>query len=202
MVRATLRLLAVASMFALVAPSLALAQQEKDEHKGPPPHPSSGGAPPHPSGPPPHPPGPQFKPAAIPHGPTPGPVGGPPPPAFSHPAGPTPGFAHGPPLGFAHPGGPIIHPTGPQFSYRGRTFDRIHIHPFFYPPGWAYREWAIGAMLPPLFLAPDYYYPEWAALGLEPPPPGCQWVRYGPDLLLVDTSTGQVIDAAYGVFYD
>jgi Ni/Co efflux regulator RcnB len=29
---------------------------------------------------------------------------------------------------------------------------------------------------------------------------GYQWVRYGPDLLLVDIATGQVVDVRYGVF--
>ena len=117
---------------------------------------------------------------------------GPPPAAFVHPGsgGPPPGFAHGPP------------PGSPHFTFHGHDFDRVHVHPFIYPNGWAYRQWAVGAVLPPLFLVPDYYYPEWAALGLEPPPPGTQWVRYGPDLLLVDVNTGQVIDVAYGVFYE
>ena len=116
-------------------------------------------------------------------------------PAFAHPGGPPPG---GP--AFAHPGGPP--PGGPQFSYHGHPFNRVHINPFIYPQGWAYRQWAIGAFLPPLFLAPDYYYPDWAALGLAPPPPGYQWVRYGPDLLLVELDNGQVVDVAYGVFYE
>jgi hypothetical protein len=202
MVRAMLRLLALAAMFAL-APTLALAQQSKDEHKGPPPHPSGGPPPPHPAFKP-APPHPAFKPAP-PHPafkPAPGPVGG----GLPHPPGPPPGPVGGPPphpLGgpvFAHPGGPP--PGGPQFSYHGHPFNRVHINPFIYPPGWAYRQWAIGAFLPPLFLTPYYYYPDWAALGLPPPPPGDQWVRYGPDLLLVDTTTGQVIDVAYGVFYE
>jgi Ni/Co efflux regulator RcnB len=48
---------------------------------------------------------------------------------------------------------------------------------------------------------PAYFFADWARLGLEPPPPGTQWVRYGPDLLLVDVSNGQVIDVAYGVFF-
>jgi hypothetical protein len=170
-------------MFAVAVPAVALAQEHKDDHRGPPPHP---GGPPHPA----------FKPAFVPHGP----VGGGPP----HPPGPGPAFAHpglrpgGPPPGFAH--GPP--PGGAQFTFRGRNFNRVHINPFIYPNGWAYRQWAVGAVLPPLFLSPDYYYPEWAQLGLEPPPPGDQWVRYGPDLLLVDTTTGQVVDGAYGVFYD
>jgi Ni/Co efflux regulator RcnB len=88
-----------------------------------------------------------------------------------------------------------------RFIYRGRQFTGIHAAPFVYPQGYGYRQWGVGTVLPPFFLIPDYYYPEWAALGLEPPPPGCQWVRYGPDLLLVDLSSGQVLDTAYGVFY-
>ena len=59
----------------------------------------------------------------------------------------------------------------------------------------------IGAVLPPVFLASAYYYSDWAALGLLPPQPGFQWVRYGPDLLLVDVITGQVVDVVYGAFY-
>jgi hypothetical protein len=198
MLRPLLSGLAITAMIALVVPTLALAQEHKDAHGGPP-HP-----PPHP-GPPPHvggPPHPALRPAVVPHGPIGGPPH-PPGPAFAHPGGPPPG---GP--GFAHPGGPAFAhpggapPGGPHFSFHGHDFQRVHIHPFIYPNGWAYRQWAVGAVLPPLFLTPDYFYPEWAQLGLEPPPPGAQWVRYGPDLLLVDTTTGQVIDVAYGVFYD
>jgi hypothetical protein len=106
-------------------------------------------------------------------------------------SGPHPNAMMGP-----HPGGP----PGAQFSYHGHNFNRVHLNPFAYPPGWEYRRWAVGAALPPLFLTPTYFYPEWAALGLEPPPPGYQWVRYGPDLLLVDINTGQVADVAYDVF--
>jgi hypothetical protein len=197
-----LRVLAIAAMVAFALPTLAIAQEHPDEHHGPPPH---GGGPPHP--PPPHPGGPP--PGGPPHGPPGvphGPMGGPPPqgpgPAFAHPGGPPPGgpaFAHPGGPGFARPGGG---PGGARFSFHGHDFARVHVHPFIYPHGWAYRQWAVGAVLPPLFLTPDYFYPEWAQLGLEPPPPGAQWVRYGPDLLLVDISTGQVIDVAYGVFYD
>jgi len=167
-----LRVLAIAAMFALALPTLAAAE-EPQHHPGP--------AAPHAGGPP-----------------HPGPVG-PPHPAFKPvpPHGPVVGPPHGPVVG--PPRGPVV---GPHFSFHGRSFNRVHVHPFIYPSGWAYRAWAIGAILPPLFLAPDYYYPEWAQLGLEPPPPGDQWVRYGPDLLLVNIATGQVIDVAYGVFYD
>ena len=81
------------------------------------------------------------------------------------------------------------------------AIERIHIAPFVYPAGWAYRRWAVGAVLPPLFLVRDYWHADWATLGLAPPEPGFQWVRYGPDLLLINVTTGLVVDVAYDVFY-
>jgi Nickel/cobalt transporter regulator len=90
----------------------------------------------------------------------------------------------------------------PQFVFRGRPFHPIPFaRPWVYPAGWAYRRWVVGAILPPLFLTPDYYYTDYSALGFPPPDPGFQWVQYGPDLLLVNVATGQVVDVAYGVFY-
>jgi nickel/cobalt transporter regulator len=172
LLRAKLSALAIAAIFTTGLPNFASAQEEHHEgQRPPPPHP---GAPP-----PPHPGGPPLKPFVAPHGPV----------------GPHPGPV------VVHPGGPAVVVTGPRFTYRGHEIERIHIAPFVYPPGWAYRQWAVGAVLPPLFLVRDYWYADWAALGLAPPEPGFQWVRYGPDLLLVNATTGQVVDVAYGVFY-
>jgi Ni/Co efflux regulator RcnB len=102
--------------------------------------------------------------------------------------------------------GPRVVPPGPggrpQLVFRGHPYHPIPFaRPYVYPAGWAYRRWAVGAILPPLFLTPDYYYTDYSALGFPPPDPGFQWVQYGPDLLLVNVATGQVVDVAYGVFY-
>jgi Nickel/cobalt transporter regulator len=124
----------------------------------------------------------------------------PPPPG---PHGPPPGAPHGPPPGGAM-AGPHPGPGGPpghQLSYHGHTFNPVHAAPFVYPSGWSYRRWGVGMALPPIFLARAYWYADWAALGLAPPQPGFQWVRYGPDLLLVDVNTGQVVETVYDVFY-
>lgn len=175
-----LRSLAIAAMLALVAPGLALAQDHPDEHHQ--------GGPPHPGGPPPRP--------------------------MPHPGGPPPGVGpHGPPgaMMAPHPPGPpaaMVRPMGPppgvaaRFSYHGREIERVHVRPFIYPPGFAYRRWEVGAALPPAFLVRDYWYTDWAALGFDPPPPGFQWVRYGPDMLLVNEITGQVAEVQYDVFYE
>ena len=92
-------------------------------------------------------------------------------------------------------------PNRPQFSWRGRRYNPVYGPAFRYPPGYAYRRWSIGAFLPSLFLASTYYYDDWRGLGIEPPPPGRRWVRYGSDLLLVNQRTRRVEDVIYGVFY-
>jgi Ni/Co efflux regulator RcnB len=95
----------------------------------------------------------------------------------------------------------VVRPGGPQFVYRGQAFERVRTAPFVYPPGWGDRRWEVGAFLPPFFLVRDYWYPDWGLIGLPPPPPDYQWVRYGSDLLLVDLTSGEVIDVVYDVFY-
>jgi hypothetical protein len=216
---AMLRPFVIAAMFALVAPSLTVAQENVPQNRGGiAPHPGGpppGGAPrlapvprppmgpppgagtfaPHPGGPPPG--AGTF--APHPGGPPPGVVVGPPPGGFQNhpPGGPPPGAITGPPPGDPrHFGGP----GGGGFAYHGRSAAQVHVAPFVYPQGYGYQRWAVGAVLPPFFLTPDYYYADWAALGLDTPQPGYEWVRYGPDLLLVDLGTGEVVDVAYDVF--
>jgi len=89
---------------------------------------------------------------------------------------------------------------GRDFRFRGRSFVSVRAPRFVYPRGYSYRRWAIGATLPFLFLS-DAYYVDYDYIGLPPPRGGEEWVRYGPDALLVDTYSGRVVDVAYGVFY-
>jgi Ni/Co efflux regulator RcnB len=56
-------------------------------------------------------------------------------------------------------------------------------------------------ILPGLFLSSAYFFNGYSRMGLEGPPYGYRWVRYGPDLLLVQLATGQVSDVIYGAFY-
>jgi Nickel/cobalt transporter regulator len=221
----------LAGILALALPGSATAQHDEDHRGGghpPPQHPGGGPPPPKPfiaprgpntGAPPgaqtvnpgggPH-PGAEFVRPGEPH------------PGFEHPGGPHPGAEFvrpgEPHPGFEHPGGPhpgaefvrpgephpraeFARPGGAQFIYRGRAFERVRSAPFVYPPGWGYQRWAIGAFVPPVFLVRDYWYPDWDLLGLPPPPPDYQWVRYGSDLLLVDLTSGEVVEVVYDVFY-
>ena len=131
-------------------------------------------------------------------------------------SGPGGSAVRGPNSGFAPPNGAVTEgapgdsapaqhraygaPTGHAFYYRGRAYYGVYAPGFAYPQGWAYRRWAIGAVLPAVFLTRAYAYPDYASLGLPRPAPGQRWLRYGPDLLLADTRTGAVVHAARGVF--
>jgi Ni/Co efflux regulator RcnB len=85
-------------------------------------------------------------------------------------------------------------------GYRPPNIRPIHRPGWRYPPGYAYRRWTIGLLLPHLFLSQAYYFDDYATYGYGPPPYGCRWVRYGPDLLLVDVNTGRIRDVIYGAF--
>jgi Ni/Co efflux regulator RcnB len=110
--------------------------------------------------------------------------------------------AHRPP---AHRAAAARPPYGPRPPHRflsgGGWHHSIHGPAFVYPPGFAYHSWTTGAILPPVFLTSAYFYDGYATLGLGPPPAGYQWVRYGPDLLLVNVVSGRVADVVDGVFY-
>ena len=192
------RLLAIATALCFALPSIALAQP----NNGPPNKP------------------PMTKPAfgAKPVGKPPGHGHKPKPPGNGHKPKP-PGNGHKPkPPGNGHkPRPPHNRPPKPrppswrppnwhkprpgQWYWRGHWVNRIHGPIYAYPPGWTYRYWTIGDVLPALFLSSTYYYDDVGPLGLEVPPPGYRWVRYGSDLLLVNLRTGSVEQVAYGVFY-
>jgi Ni/Co efflux regulator RcnB len=102
-----------------------------------------------------------------------------------------------------HGNRPIVRPTRPihRPGYRPAHVRRIHVSVFHYPRGYRYHRWVIGRVLPHLFLSHQYYYDNWYDLGFGPPPHGYRWVRYGPDLLLVNLHNGRIVDVVYGVFY-
>jgi len=89
-------------------------------------------------------------------------------------------------------------PRRPHFGWNGH---RYRAGLFRYPPGYAYRRWMIGQTLPLLFLSSAYYYDNYLPLGLERPPLGCRWVRYGPDILLVEVHSRRIRGVVRNVFF-
>jgi Ni/Co efflux regulator RcnB len=77
--------------------------------------------------------------------------------------------------------------------YRGRVWVA--------PPGFYVRSWSYGDYLPWGWYGPSYRLDDWMAYGLPWPPPGYDWVRVGPDVLLVDRFTGRIVQVVRMVFW-
>ena len=77
-----------------------------------------------------------------------------------------------------------------------------HFHAGAYraPPGFRYRRWAIGERLPGLYFANSFWITDFGIYGLFAPPYGYVWVRYGPDAVMIDEYTGEVISVDFGLF--
>jgi hypothetical protein len=91
--------------------------------------------------------------------------------------------------------GPIHH--GP--IYGGPIFHPGPIGPGPYWPA-GFHRWGYGEYLPRALLAPAAYVVDYASYELGAPPADCEWVRNGPDALLVNLDTGMVIQVVPGAF--
>jgi Ni/Co efflux regulator RcnB len=116
------------------------------------------------------------------------------------------------PGGFNRPGGAPNRGPGPggarhNFSSFGdyhQNFNasrRFHAPAYQRPSGWYSHHWTFGETLPSLFWARNYWLTDYMDYALPPPPYGAVWVRVGPDALLIDEDSGEIITVEYGVFY-
>lgn len=88
-------------------------------------------------------------------------------------------------------------------AWFGHNFQARHgyrIGPYHGPDGYAYHRWVFGEMLPGPFWASDYLLTDFWLFGLEIPPAGYEWVRYGPDAILVHLGDGEIGEVVYGTF--
>jgi Ni/Co efflux regulator RcnB len=97
---------------------------------------------------------------------------------------------------------PVRSSVGKSYLYHGHSFRPFHVASYHWPRGNVYYHYASGMQLPRTFLVTQYFIADYAYYQLVAPPGGFQWVRYGPDLLLVNVTTGDVTDTVYGAFQE
>jgi Ni/Co efflux regulator RcnB len=76
----------------------------------------------------------------------------------------------------------------------------FHIGAYHRPAGWVARRWAYGQILPRAYWAAPFVLADYWLFALEVPPAGYEWVRDDTDAVLVNTSTGEILQVEYGVF--
>ena len=87
-----------------------------------------------------------------------------------------------------------------EYQHNFQAARVYRIGPYHPPVGWAARRWAYGEILPRAFWAAPYVIADYWLFALEVPPVGYEWVRSGPDALLVNTTNGEILQVVYGVF--
>ena len=88
-----------------------------------------------------------------------------------------------------------------RFRQNLRSPQHFRLGRYQAPRNYNYRRWSFGERLPFSYFARNYWLTNAIVYGLFAPPPGLIWVRYGPDALLVDQYTGEIVQVRYGVFY-
>ena len=81
------------------------------------------------------------------------------------------------------------------------SHDRYRAGPYRAPYGYYVRSWGFGDFLPRPWFAESYWLGDFIDYGLPYPPPGFEWVRVGPDALMVDRYTGRVVQVVRGIFW-
>ncbi len=83
-----------------------------------------------------------------------------------------------------------------------RSQQRYRYSGYYRPPiGFYSHNWAFDEFLPRGWWGPDYSLNSWWNYGLPYPPPGYDWVRVGPDALLIDEYSGRVVQVVRDIFW-
>lgn len=88
-------------------------------------------------------------------------------------------------------------------QYR-RNYDaprRYRVGQYRWRDGYSYHRYGYGQRLPRHFYGRNYWLTNFLIYGLFSPPEGYVWVRYGPDALLIDEYTGEIVQVRYNMFY-
>jgi Ni/Co efflux regulator RcnB len=69
------------------------------------------------------------------------------------------------------------------------------------PAGYTYTRYSVGERVPSVLLSSDgLVLSDYANYQLVSPPHGLEWIRVGNDALLIDRSSGEVIQTDYNLF--
>lgn len=87
-----------------------------------------------------------------------------------------------------------------QYRKTVTSTKQYNVGAFMAPSGYTYQKFAVGDRISPLLLHGNVALTDFQTYQLIAPPSGAMWIRDGRDALLVDTNTGEVIQAQYDIF--
>jgi len=78
---------------------------------------------------------------------------------------------------------------------------QYHFGNYNAPQGYEYHRYGYGDRLQQEYFVQNFWIANYLNFGLIAPPDGYVWVRYGPDAILIDEDTGEIVQVVYGQFY-
>lgn len=87
-----------------------------------------------------------------------------------------------------------------HYQHNYQAARAYHVGVYHRPRGWVAHRWAYGQILPRAYWAAPYILADYWLFALDVPPVGYEWVRDDTDAILVNVSTGQILQVEYGVF--
>jgi Ni/Co efflux regulator RcnB len=92
--------------------------------------------------------------------------------------------------------------TGRSFIYGGQSHPSFVVDRYTWPRGFHFAYIPVGGFLPAALWAPNYFVENYGYYGVAPPPANFSWIRYGPDLVLINLDTGEIAQEILGAFQD
>ncbi|PZQ56815.1 MAG: hypothetical protein DI570_20610 [Phenylobacterium zucineum] len=86
-------------------------------------------------------------------------------------------------------------------------YPQVYVNPHRYrydwrpPSGFYLRSWGYGEFFPRGWFGPGWWIVDAWQYDLPLPPPGFEWVRSGPDALLIDEYSGRIVQVVRNVFW-
>ena len=98
----------------------------------------------------------------------------------------------------------VIQERRARFRTYHRNYDaprRFRVDQYRWDRGHSYRRYGYGQQLPSYYYGRSFWISSFLLYGLFAPPSGLIWVRYGPDALLIDQETGEIVQVRYNMFF-
>ncbi len=87
-----------------------------------------------------------------------------------------------------------------HFNHNYQAARSYRIGVYRRPPGWVAHRWGYGQILPRAYWTAPYIVADYWLFALDVPPVGYEWVRDDTDAILVNITTGEILQVEYGVF--
>lgn len=86
-------------------------------------------------------------------------------------------------------------------EYRRTHRNAFHRPAYVGPRGWSYRPVSVGYRFAPAYYGQRYWVNDWSTYRLPRPGAHQRWIRYGNDVVLINTRNGRVLSVYNGFFW-